>query len=709
MRLLFTLTIFLGSALLFLIQPIIAKIILPVFGGSSAVWTSSVLFFQLLLLAGYAYAHGTARLMDSRKQAFLHVGLALIAALTVKFGVGKNVGPPSALAVLLTLATSIGFVFWVQSACAPLIQRWFATTDDPAAADPYFLYAASNCGSLLALVSYPFLIEPNFTLSQQGKLWTVLFCANVGLLALCAFSLRRSKVRKTELLPVVQTDARQKVLWALLAAVPVSLMLGLTSFATINVAPIPLFWIGPLALYLLTYIIAFSHGRALGSRVYSRLLPLVVVPLALVMILESDDPLWLILIIHAVAFCIAALMCHTRLAESRPPAGNLTEFYLWLSIGGAIGGLFNALVAPTAFATLAEYPIAVVAACALRTPRESDRPGTRMDLIFGFAILCVTIIAAGSAKALGMDPSPVRTGIIIGIPIVLSFFMADRVIRFAAAIGAVFLGTQLMQVSTDHRIIFADRSFFGVHRVLASSPDRMHLLAHGTTLHGIQDKLNPRTPLTYYTTNGPIGEVFSAYHKKNVGLVGLGAGSCAAYGLPGDNFTFFEIDPLVVEIAENNDLFTFLRDSKAKVEIVLGDARLALQTRRDGEFGLLVLDAFSSDAIPVHLLTQQAMRLYFSKVAEDGIVAFHISNRMLNLEPVIARIAQAEGVEAFALEASPTETQSRLGMRASIWMVLARDKQHVSRLVGWRPATPQADTPLWTDDYSNILSAWSAD
>ena len=277
------------------------------------------------------------------------------------------------------------------------------------------------------------------------------------------------------------------------------------------------------------------------------------------------------------------------------------------------------------------------------------------------------------------------------------------------SLGAVFLATHLLQVGSDSKVLHADRSFFGVHRVLQSKLGRFHLLAHGTTLHGIQDTQNPKKPLTYYTTNSPIGEVFGLYDFDDVGLVGLGVGSCATYGVPGQRMTFFEIDPLVIEIAQNDDYFTFLRDSKADIDIVKGDARLTLAERGDGEFGLLVLDAFSSDAIPMHLLTREAMQLYLSKVRDDGIIALHISNRMLDLEPLIAKVALDLGVVPLALETSPNERQFDDGMRPSIWMVIVRERAHADKLIGWRPAEPTLDKPLWTDDYSNILSAWSTD
>jgi spermidine synthase len=427
----------------------------------------------------------------------------------------------------------------------------------------------------------------------------------------------------------------------------------------------------------------------------------------MIMILESSEPIGVILTIHGIAFTIAALMCHTRLAETKPPAENLTEFYLWLAIGGAVGGLFNAVVAPTIFSTIAEYPIAIIAACMLR-PVVADR-GFRVDLLVGVSMLIATATIAIAARQLGMEATPLRTAVVIGIPVVVSFLFSNRAYRFAFSLGAVFLATHLTQVGTDDRILIADRSFFGVHRVLSSEDDRFHLLTHGTTVHGIQDRQNPEKPLAYYTANGPIGEVLTRYAFRDVGLVGLGVGSCAAFGKSGQKMTFFEVDPVVIKIAQDPNLFTFLEDSEAKVEIVQGDARLTLERRRDNEFQLLILDAFSSDSIPMHLLTREAFRLYLQKTTPDGIIALHISNRVLDLEPIIAKISESLGLVSLTLESAPNESQHANGMRPSIWMVIVRDRTHASKLIGWRPSESLPDTPLWTDDYSNILSAYSAD
>lgn len=679
--------------------------ILPRFGGSPSVWTTSVLFFQLLLLGGYWLAHRVG------KYGFIRIsGVVLASSLALGFGVSRYqladyaTGLP-AIDVVIVLTILIGVPFLALSMCSPTIQGLFSSTTDERASNPYFLYAAGNVGSLLALVSYPLIVEPNLTLQQQFNVF------RGGLLLLVVLLLLSSRFvpllrAATKAEARAKLGNRQRVTWLLLAAVPSSLMLGLTTFATTNIAPVPLFWVAPLAVYLLTYVIAFSRGNTVPSSLWARVLPLVVAPLALIMILESSEPIGIILTIHGVAFTVGALMYHTRLAETKPPAENLTEFYLWLGIGGAVGGLFNAIIAPTLFATIAEYPIAVVAACMLRPTSDNH---IRVDLIIGLVMLVATAGIAFTARAFDMAATPTRTAIVIGAPIIISFLFSHRVYRFAFAIGAVFLATHLTQVGTDDKILVADRSFFGVHRVLASDNNRFHLLTHGTTVHGIQDSHNPSTPLAYYTTNSPIGEVFNYYDFNHVGLVGLGVGSCAAYGRPGQEMTFFEIDPVVIRVAQDPQLFTFLQDSKAELDIVRGDARLTLEKRADGEFDLLVLDAFSSDAIPMHLLTREAFQLYLQKTKPDGVIALHISNRVLDLEPIIAKISDSLGLYALALESAPSQKQYDGGMRPSIWMVVVRNPAHAWKLIGWRPAEPLQNTPLWTDDYSNILSAYSTD
>lgn len=691
----------------------VAKMILPRFGGSPAVWTTSMLFFQVLLLLGYLYAHASTKWLGPKRQAIVHIVLLAVAALLTKLvlptstNIDSNQGQ-----VLLVLAIMVGAPFFVLSAGAPLIQRWFGQTADPAAKDPYFLYSASNLGSMIALIAYPFLIEPNFPLGRQGSLWTYAFIGLIALMAVCAFLLQKQKPLETEVSaedakPITNQD---RVRWLLLAAVPSSLLLGVTNYMSTNIAPMPLLWIVPLALYLLTFIVAFARKQLVKPGTWARILPIAVTPLALAMILEATEPISVLIGMHLIVFVVAALMCHTRLVETRPGSANLTEFYVWLSVGGAVGGLFNAIVAPTVFSSLAEYPIALVAACLLRPILQKQN--YKFDFIFAIGMFLFTVSIAMIAKQMGMPPSQARTGMIIGLPAILCFLMVDRPARYALMLGGLFLGSNLMQTNSAGVVAYTGRSFFGVHRVVFLDNNRFHELVHGNTTHGMQDMQNPSEPKTYYTRNGPIGEIFESYPGlPHVAMVGMGVGSCAAYGVEGQRMTYFEIDPIVDEIAKNPKYFTYLRDTKADLDVVLGDARLTLE-RQSGPYNLIVLDAFSSDSIPIHLLTSEAMAMYVSKLTPEGFISVHISNRYLDLEPILAKVAQSLNMTAYVREDAPTDEETSLGKRPSRWMILTRSPDHISKIIDrsfWTESDAHASTPLWTDDYSNILSAFARD
>lgn len=701
----------------------VAKMILPRFGGSPAVWTASMLFFQALLLLGYAYAHWSTKWLGARRQSLVHIVVLVLAALTLPIVVPQasiwTPGRGGQFEVLLVLGIMVGAAFFAVSAGAPLIQRWFANTSDPAARDPYFLYSASNLGSMAALLAYPFLMEPQLKLGEQSKTWTYAFYGLAALMALCAILLQRQPLpaeeHQAEDRDVAPISRQQKLRWLLLSAIPSSLLLGVTNYLTTNIAPIPLLWVVPLALYLLTFIVAFARKQYVKASTWARVLPIILTPLALIMILEATEPLWVLAMMHLAAFTVAALMCHTMLAESRPPAARLTEFYLWLSLGGVLGGFFNAIVAPVVFKTLAEYPIAIVLAALVRPPKEGVRNDLKRDaLFFGIGMLLLTMSITYIAMKAGMPANRARTALVIGLPAIICFLMVDRPYRYAFMLGAVFLGANLMGTNAGGRILETDRSFFGVHRVLAiARGESYHELVHGTTIHGMQDTLNPGEPKTYYTRTSPIGEVFKAFSgtkkKRHVGLVGLGVGSCAAYGEPGQQMTYFEIDPVVERIAKDPKYFTFLRDTKASLNVVLGDARLTLGREKDNEFGLLVLDAFSSDAIPIHLLTREAVEMYQRKLEPGGIMAFHISNRYLDLEPILARIASDLGMQAYVEGDEPSTDEWDVGKRPSRWVVLCNSPHDVKDLLAnraWSPARVEPSTPLWTDDYSNILSAF---
>ncbi len=732
MRALVTLTVFLSSFLLFLVQPLVGKMVLPAFGGAPPVWTASLVFFQATLLLGYAYAHVSAAHLSRGRQVALHVSLLLVALGTLPISAG-NAGfarvqalaaaeaAPPALLVMGALAILVGLPFFAISGSTPLLQRWYITGQDAATARPYVLYSVSNLASLCALLAYPFLLEPRFRLADQSWSWACGYAALCALVLACGISLIRKHRPSPEETgpesppPVAKDppDGRRPLRWIALAAVPSSLLLGVTSYLTSNVAPIPLLWVVPLALYLLSFVLAFSPRRLVPTPWLARLLPLLLVPVALLLVLEQPQPEFAVL--HLAAFFLAAWMCHARLYDQRPEPARLTAFYLWVTTGGVIGSVLTGLIAPMVFDTLLEYPLALAAAAALMTPRRSGTQARRADLLYGIAIGLVTLVLLALTRdVLGPGAGPIRTAVTMGIPVLLCFLASDRPARFALSLCALFLVSAWAEPQLAGKVALTERSFFAVHRVLLTDHGRFRRLLHGTTVHGMQDTQNPDRPLTYYHPTGPVGQVFAALAARGqaprVAAVGLGVGSIAAYGQPGQRVTFFEIDPAVRHIARDARLFTFLSKSRGDVDIVLGDARLTLARQPDGAFGLIVLDAFSSDAIPTHLLTREAMAGYVAKLAPGGILVYHISNRYLALEPVVAGAASDLGLESWIQENDPSAEERAQGKTTSTWMIVAREAKDVAELVTppsrWRSSEAVSGTRAWTDDFSNVLGAF---
>lgn len=719
MRALFIFTTFLGSLLLFLIQPLIAKSILPNFGGTPAVWNTSLVFFQLLLLAGYAYAHYARRPLGTRLHAVVHLVLFAAAAFTLPFGVEAAFNPtqsglPLWLVLLRFLFVAVGLPYFMVSAGAPLLQSWFARTNDPLASRPYFLYAASNAGSMLALLAYPLWFEREFDLHRQSELWSYGFFLLALLLGACA--LVSLSTRGDEAPPTPESkpiELGQKLRWIALAAVPSSLLMGVTTYLTTNVAAIPMLWVVPLALYLLTYILAFKSRRWGTSAGIGRWAALLLAPMTLLILLESTDFFEIICLFHLGVFFLACLMCHSELAETAPPADRLTEFYLLISVGGAIGGVFNAIVAPSVFKTLAEYPIALVAVMALRW-RPSERPFKWRELIWPAVVAGVTLIAWQISIWTKMPHDQLRTGLIMGLPALLCFVAIDSGLRYAASLGALlFLGT-VLGFNVKGNLMFLERSFFGVHRVSQNGDWRE--LVHGNTLHGRQNQQaeNRKTPLTYYYPNGPVGvaiqKVLEGRSEADIGIVGLGVGSMAAYARRGDTVTFFEIDPTVIYIARESGLFTFLPDCKGSVRIVQGDARLLMRDEPDRSFDFLVIDAFSSDSIPIHLITLEALQLYLSKLKPTGILALHVSNRYLDLEMVLRGSAERLGVPALiGSDFFLSDDDSKIGKSPSQYVFFAKDEKAIAPLAKLSTfegidIVPKARP--WTDARSNLLEVW---
>jgi hypothetical protein len=703
---LYGVAIFLAAALVFLVQPMAAKMLLPRFGGTPAVWAVSLVFFQAVLLAGYAFAHVSLRVLPLRVQPLLQLAvLALpLAVLPIALPADAGSSRNPTLALLAVLGVAVGAPFFAVTTASPVLQRWFAASGHGAGSDPYFLYAASNAGSLIGLLGYPLLVEPRFTLAEQARLWLGAYVLFLLLAAACA-------LRVVTATPVVAHAVRRalsppipwrtRLRWVALAAIPSSLILGTTSHLSTSIAAVPLLWVLPLAAYLLSFVVAFAR-RSPFSLTTLRTGVVVTTLLTLASLLHVVPlPIAALVAIHCTNLFAVALLVHRRLALERPAVDRLTEFYLLLSLGGVLGGAFNALVAPVLFDSIAEYQIALVLALlALPGPRAFRR-----DVLLPTLFLAAFVVALVAAAALGT----LAIRFVLALAVAALAVFAARPFRLALGVGAVLFLTTFGQ-----QALYAERTFFGVLRVAEDGNE--HVLAHGTTVHGRQrmDPAHRRDPIAYYARSGPLGRIFAARGDDfdDVAVIGLGAGALAAYGRPGDRYTFYEIDPAVARIASDPRWFTYLRDSRADVRIVIGDGRIELADAPDRAYDLVVLDAFASDAVPVHLLTREAVALYVRKLSPNGVVALHITNNHLDLEPVVAGLARSLGLAGLACDHQVSDAERKRGVNHSHWVALARGKAALGGLADdpcWTPLAADAGQTVWTDQFSNILSVvdWS--
>ncbi len=710
----------------------LAKMVLPLLGGTPAVWNICMVFFQAVLLAGYAYAHWITTRLSLRTQVVLHTGLLVVTILALPIGVSpwalERMPEQSnfALWLLLCLFLSAGLPFFAVSTNGPLLQRWFSRSRHSGARDPYFLYAASNLGSLLALLGYPLAIEPSLRLGHQTQWWSAGFLglgflvAGCGTLLLWTRRLHASGStggESEESDPELRTASApttpwQRVRWCLWAFVPSSLMLGVTTYLTTDIASIPLLWVVPLATYLLTFVLVFARRGERWWRWTPRALPIGGLALAYMLLSEGTEPVWAILLLHLAVFFLAAMVCHGQLAASRPPAVRLTEFYLWIAVGGVLGGLFNGLAAPLLFTRVAEYPLALILACWL-APAVSRRIAW-VDVVAALGMgLLAAVLAAFVLPAQGL-PLQLRLGIVFGAPLMACYAAVDRPARFALCLGGVMLASSFFP-GTHGAPLLAERNFFGVLRVTQDPAGPFRRLVHGSTIHGRQstDPASRCDPLSYYHRSGPLGQVIEASREGkpggSVAVIGLGAGSMAAYSVSGETWTFYEINPGVVRIATDTNYFTFVHGcASGKIELVLGDARLRLQDAGEGPYGIILLDAFSSDAIPLHLITREALQLYLSKLAPGGLLAFHISNRSMDLENILGDLAADAQLVCHArdeMDVSPGEAAE--GKDASHWVVMGRRKEDLGKLVRdsrWLPVKGRQGVRVWSDDFSNIIS-----
>lgn len=720
----FTLAVFLSAALLFVVEPMFGKMVLPLLGGSPAVWTTCMLFFQGALLLGYLYAHVGPKWLGLPRHTALHIVLLALCFLVLPISVGGTAAAfrldhPNVW-LLWVLTVSLGAPFILLSSTGPLLQVWFSKTSHPAAHNPYFLYAASNAGSLLALLSYPFLIEPTITLKGQTRFWSLGFIVLIGLVLLAATYLRTNSASALDVkesgAPVARVGRRTMLRWTLLAFVPSSFFLALTTYTTTDVAAVPLLWIIPLVLYLLSFTIVFGRRTWIPQSVLIRWQPIGLIALAVILFwgASASGP-WL-LPLHLIVFFVTALVCHGELAATKPPPSRLTDFYLCIAVGGVLGGIFNALVAPAVFNSVLEYPLTILIACAVR-PWPAAQPSAKRMRWWELALIlaaCAVLVWTRLS-----DPDrPAAAAVLISSAVVAMacLRMSRNPARFTLAIGLVVIAA-MVTMGARSGILLQERNFFGVREVREDAPKRLRWLMHGTTNHGAQslDPAKRREPVTYYHRPGPIGDVFRAFPPvpgRRVAVIGLGAGSLAAYAGAGEEWTFYEIDPDIARVASDTNYFTYLKDTPAKVRVVLGDGRLSLAEAPDHHYDIIVVDAFSSDAIPTHLLTLEALSVYRNKLSKTGVIAWHLSNRYLDLEPVLARLIRETGVAG--LIRSDTDCSPGLESKCypTVWAAIASNFEQLGALqnaAAWRRLRIREGVRLWTDDFSNIFSVfiWS--
>ncbi len=738
---LFSLSMFLSAALLFVVEPMIGKMLMPSLGGTPAVWNTCVVFFQMVLLAGYAYAHAAFRLLSRRKQIVLHLvvvcsPLLMSGMLPLHFPAGWE--PPvrsnPAGWVLLVLLVMVGIPFFALSATTSVAQRWFADSGRRDSEDPYFLYAASNSGSLLGLLAYPLLLEPLLRLHTQSRIWSLVYIGFVALIAACGIldwrwkSLRvyvndveldRAAPHTHERAESIAWSMRWR--WIALAFIPSSLMLGVTSAITADVPAVPLFWVLPLAISLGSFVLVFARKPPIPQAWVVKRLPFLLLVGLCPTITQTRFSLAVLLLVYLTLLLGLALAFHGELARNRPTVQHLTEFYLCISVGGVLGGIFNSLIAPVVFRTVMELPLVLIFAALLRPMPDqsmSTNTGTsaaRKDWLLPTALgICMVAVILGVAR-LGIQPGHVETTLVFGYSTLWCLSFGKRRTRFALGLVALLIASWLY--APYGQMLVARRSFFGVYTVRNSPDGRFRLFFHGGIVHGMQS-LNQNAscePLSYYARSGPGGAAFEDAQVKmphgNWAVVGLGAGAMASYLDPRQTLTFYEIDPLVGDIAEDPRYFTYLSRCAPTSKIVLGDARLRLRDAPDGQYGLIVLDAFSGDSIPMHLLTKEALALYLHKLAPGGLIAYHVSNLYFNLAPTLGNLAQDAHLTAMvANDTQISAAEHDAGKLPSIWIVMARnpadldtlaaDRSHAYR---WELLEGQPGSRLWTDDYSNLL------
>jgi hypothetical protein len=697
----FTAAIFVSAALLFMVQPMFTKMVLPRLGGAPSVWSVAIVFFQGALLAGYAYAHWLTRFAPGRPSVVIHLVVTIAA-------------------VFALFAASIGLPFFALAANSPLLQAWFARTDHPAAKDPYFLYAASNIGSFLALVSYPSVIEPFVGLRDQASFWSLGFGLLIALLAACGVLLWRSPDQTVQATAEGTADApptwRDAAFWVAVAAVPSGLLVAVTAHISTDVGAVPLLWVLPLALYLLTFVIVFARRPIIPHWLVVAVQPVFILGLVVVLIFDPLKTIVGLIAVHLVVFFVNALMCHGELARTRPAPRYLTGFYLWMATGGVVGGIGAGLIAPHAFDWVAEYPILLALAVLCRPGLALPRARPWRYLLYGGLATAALVLIITALYPVVLAETVFNWT--VGTLLVASALFWRAPLPFAAMVAFILLA--------NHNIVeqagsMSVRSFFGVTKVTETPDGQFRLLQHGTTLHGGQRirefngdaPADPPELLMYYWDGSAISQAFDAVRARVNGpirfaVIGLGAGSLACRAEPGDTVHFYEIDPAMIRIARDPYLFSFLWLCRPVPTITLGDARLTLAEAPDGAYDLIVVDAFSSDAIPIHLLTREAMAMYKAKLTPHGMVVMHISNRHLELASVVAGIAAANGLITYIDDSADIDEAANPYKYSGTVAAIARSEEDFGLLThsrDWELKTADPAQWVWTDDYSNIVGA----
>jgi hypothetical protein len=721
----FIAAIFVSAALLFAVQPMFTKMVLPRLGGAASVWSVAMVFFQATLLTGYAYAHLLTRFVPGRASIVIHLALMIVACFALPLHIASGWGrPPSvneAFWLLGLFAVSIGLPFFALAANGPLLQAWFVRTRHPAAKDPYFLYAASNVGSFLALLSYPLAVEPFVRLGDQTWFWTIGFYLLILLIAGCGVLMLRFRdpAKAGASGPAEAAAAptwRNAASWVALAAVPSGLLLAVTAHVSTDVAAVPLLWVLPLALYLLTFVIVFQTRPLIPHQLAVDIQPIFILGLVVVFVIAPIEWIVGLIAVHLAVFFVCALVCHGELARRRPAPQHLTAYYMWISAGGMIGGISAGLIAPHVFRWVAEYPILLVLAVLCRPGLTLPAPRTGQYPLLGALAAAGLVLIGFKAFDLTLDYNlfAVFVGVLLGLTV--QFWRTP--LPFAAVVAFLLVVGHYFTNSTSNLLV---RNFFGVLNVTETSDGRFRVLWHGTTAQGSQrirdwdgNALAGRPEMVAeFHAGGGIAQVLDALHARvngpiNYAVVGLGTGTLACAARSGDTLTYYEIDPDIVRIARDPALFNYFSECAPNAPVVLGDARLRLADAPDGSYDLIFIDAFIGAAIPIHLLTREAMALYLKKLKPHGIVAMHISNRNLELASVAAGIAQANGAIVRVYEGGDMEEDASEQRWIPKVAVIARNEEDFGVLAKsqfWPIRERDHAQRVWTDDYSNIFGA----